>query len=53
MSYLPGPVDLQKAEKKQWVKVGPQKVEKKQWVKVDHQKVEIYHIYIDVLGLYT
>ena len=29
MSYLPGPVDLKKAEQKQWVKVGPQKVEKK------------------------
>ena len=40
MRYFPGPVDLKKAEKKQWVKVGPPKVEKKQWVKVDPQKVE-------------
>ena len=30
MRYLPGPVDLKNAEKKQWVKEGPQTVEKKQ-----------------------
>ena len=40
MRYLPGPVDLKKAEKKQWVKVGLQKVEKKQWVKVTSTKLK-------------
>ena len=62
MRYLLGPVDFKKAEKKQWIKVGPPKVEKNNveqvgppkvekqlWVKVDHQQVEIYtYIYIYV-----
>ena len=64
MRYLPVPVDLKKAEKKQWVKVGfqkklkknnvekegPPKVEKKQWVKVGPKKLEKNNV--DKVGLY-
>ena len=60
MRYLPVPVDLKKAEKKQWVKVGfqkklkknnvekegPPKVEKKQWVKEGIYSYILTYIYI-------
>ena len=53
MSYLLVPVDLKKAEKKQWVKVSPQTVEKQQtmstkWVfkKLKKNNVDKEGVYI-------